>query len=67
MSHEEINNLKNTQKDSSKIQDITDIKKWDLVDNLTDYEQKDQKEWDEKKSKWTFVIPPSDPRNFYGC
>ena len=67
MSHEEINNLKNTQKDSEKVQNITDIKKWDLVDNLTNLEQEDQKEWNAQKSKWTFIIPPSDPRNFYGC
>jgi len=67
MSHEEINNLKNTQKDSEKINNLIDKEKWDLVNNLTDSEQKDQKEWDAQKSKWTFIIPPSDPRNFYGC
>ncbi len=67
MSHEEINNLKNTQKDPAKINNLIDKEKWDLVDNLTDSEQKDQKEWDAQKSKWTFIIPPSDPRNFYGC
>jgi len=67
MSHEEINNLKNTQKDSQKINNLIDKEKWDLVNNLTDSEQKDQKEWDAQKSKWTFIIPPSDPRNFYGC
>jgi hypothetical protein len=67
MSHEEINNLKNTQKDPAKINNLIDKEKWDLVDNLTDSEQKDQKEWNAQKSKWTFIIPPSDPRNFYGC
>lgn len=67
MSHEEINNLKNTQKDSEKINNLIDKEKWNLVDNLTNLEQEDQIEWDVKKSKWTFIIPPSDPRNFYGC
>lgn len=67
MSYKEINNLKNTQKDPAKISNLIDKEKWDLVDNLTNPEQKDQKEWDAQKSKWTFIIPPSDPRNFYGC
>lgn len=67
MSYKEINNLKNTQKDSEKINNLIDKEKWDLVNNLTDPEQKDQKEWNAQKSKWTFIIPPSDPRNFYGC
>ena len=67
MLHEEINNLKNTQKDSSEINNLIDKEKWELINNLIDSEQKDQREWDVKQSKWTFIIPPSDPRNFYGC
>lgn len=65
MTHEEINDLKNTQKNSSSsIYDITSMKKWDLANNLSDSKQEEQVEDNVEESRWSFIIPPTDTRNF---
>ena len=64
MTHKEVNNLEDIQKSSSSIYGITSMKKWDLANNLSKSKQENQPEDKVEEPRRSYIIPPTDTRNF---